>query len=185
MQTQPRTTDEGSSVIWCQQCGIPYAAGTAYCSDCGKELAGAMDTVPLKVEVASAPPVMPDTESSADDGDSAPEFDLDAIYPSAPTSLMGRIRQRPRPLSEDEVEAAAAMIVARAQDASASVADEAPRDVLTLLPDLLPDPVVAAALQRRREQDRKWIIAGIVCSIILIVIALVLSRTIAGGLPQR
>jgi hypothetical protein len=186
MQAQSRTTDTGNAIIWCQPCGIPYAAGTPFCSNCGKELAANTDATPLKAQDLSAPPVLLDEESSVDDRDASAEIDLDAIYPAAPPSLMGRIRKRPRPLSEDEVEAAAAMIIARAQEASANGADEeSPGDALALLPDLLPDPVVEAALLQRREQDRKWIIAGIVCSIILIIIALAFSRLIAGGLPQR
>src|SRR3954447_26558245 len=197
MQAQSRTTDEGISVVWCQRCGIPYAAGTSYCTDCGNELAttaavprsGSAQPVIVdnasEVEATSAPLVVPDMESPADDGDSVPGFDLDAIYPSEPPSLMGRIRKRPRPLSEDEVEAAAAVIIARAQEASANGAEEPPRDALAILPDLLPDPFVEAALQRRREQDRKWIIAGIVCSVILIIVALAFSRMLAVGLPQR
>jgi hypothetical protein len=186
MQAQQQPTEAGRTAIWCAACGIPYAADTLYCANCGAQLADMPDTAAGEVDAAASPAEGLDPASPTETEDVPPEIDLDAVYPAPPTSLLGRIRQRQRPLSEDEVEAAAAVIIARAQEEIANGAEEAsPRDALALLPDLLPDPVVEAALQRRRERDRLWIIAGIVCSILLILIALAFSRYLAGGLPAR
>jgi hypothetical protein len=186
MQVRPGTTKEGSTAVWCQACGIPYASDTTYCANCAAPLA---DTTEASVSDAEIPLVSPrvlDDESLVDADDAVPGFDLDAVYPTPPTTVLGRLRKRPRPLSEDEVEAAAAAIIARAREEVANGADDTePRDALDLLPDLLPDPVVERSLQERQERDRAWIIAGIVCSVLLIICALAFSRYLAGGLPQR
>ena len=184
MQARPGTTDEERAAVWCQACGIPYASGTTHCANCAAPLAAAPDAAVSDADDSQAPLQAVDGEGLADAPDSPPGLDLDAGYPAPPTSMLARIRKRPRPLSEDEVEAAAAAIIARARVEIANGAEEAaPRDALALLPDLLPDPVVEAALQRRRERDRLWIIAGLVCSVILIICALAFSRYVAGGLP--
>lgn len=206
------------AAVWCVTCGIPYAADTVYCAHCGATLtelpavpaaaiAGSFPvalaivveigehsvpedgapapaaTVPRAAEheqrrSASAPLATPTT--------SAPT--LDGAFPGPPRGLLDRVRQRQRAMSEDEVDAAAA-IIARARSADEPVspvgAVVAPPDALVLLADLLPDPALADALQRQRERDRLWLIVGVACSVLLIVFALAVSRYLSVGLLRH
>lgn len=200
MQAGTDQSETGSAVVWCDACGIPYAATTSHCRNCGAPLAG--DTVIAATgqpetaapEGAGVAPVAPAWlgEVPAPTG-TLGQFQIEgwALHQlRAPIGTLGRRLGKPaRPLGDDEVEAAAAAIIARAQAADlVAVADEtplAPRDALAFLPDLLPDPVVESALQKRRERDRLWLIAGVVCSIVLILCALAFSRYLAGGLTPH
>ena len=89
-------------------------------------------------------------------------------------------------MSDDEVDAAAAAIVARAkaEELGSDVAP-VPREALDLLHDYLPDPVVQQGLQERRERDRLWLIIGVVCCVLLLLFALVISRYMSVGLLRR
>lgn len=113
---------------------------------------------------------------------------LDEAFPNPPRGLIDRVRQRQQAMSEDEIDAAAAAIIAQARHAdrldSATEAD-GPRDALALLAALAPDPVVEEALQRRRERDRAWLIGGIVCCVLLILFALAISRTMSIGILRQ
>lgn len=89
-------------------------------------------------------------------------------------------------MSDDEVDATAAAIIARAR--AEELGDDVapvPREALDLLQDFLPDPVVQQALQERRERDRLWLIAGVVCCILLLLFALAVSRYMSVGLLRR
>jgi hypothetical protein len=89
-------------------------------------------------------------------------------------------------MSDDEVDAAAAAIIARARSEEfGSDVAQIPRDALDLLQDFLPDPVVQQKLQERRERDRLWLIAGVVCCVLLLLFALLLSRYMSVGLLRR
>ncbi|HEY8600121.1 MAG TPA: hypothetical protein VIL85_16915 [Thermomicrobiales bacterium] len=106
--------------------------------------------------------------------------------PNTPLGLLGRIRPRQQPMSDDEVDATAAAIIARAR--AEELGDDVapvPREALDLLQDFLPDPVVQQALQERRERDRLWLIAGVVCCILLLLFALAVSRYMSVGLLRR
>ena len=200
MHARSETSAAAGTAIWCTSCGIPYAPGTPYCANCHqplidpREATGSADPDPEPI-VARAPesagartPESAPAPAPAPD-DAPPGFDLDAVYPAPPGSLLDRIRKRPQALSEDQVEAAAAEIIARARAEMAVEAVQrgdlppAPRDALALLPDLLPDPVVEDALRRRRERDRAWLIAGFIASAVLILIAIAYSRYLAAGIP--
>ncbi len=170
-------------VVWCDVCGIPYAANTAFCATCGAVLVEGQDNAasagePVAVPALAAPGISDDATARG----LAPEPGEATLPP--PGARARRFRKRVRPLSDGEVEAAAAAIIVRARAASAE--EEAmprARDAMDFLPDLLPDPVVEAALLQHRERDRLWLIAGAVCSIVLILCALAVSRYLAGGLP--
>lgn len=185
---------EGAA-IWCNTCGIPYAPTMTHCSHCGAPLAD--DTAAGIGGVAPAPvvqarPVVEPTDETipAPVVAAAPQF----IFPSAPPptpsttppGLLGRIRPRQQPMSDDEVDAAAAAIIAqaRAEELGSDVAP-VPREALDLLQDYLPDPVVQQKLQERRERDRVWLIAGVVCCVLLMLFALAISRYMSIGLLRR
>jgi hypothetical protein len=108
---------------------------------------------------------------------------LDEVFPSPPRGLIDRVRQRSHAMSEDEIDAAAAAIIAQARHAETDA--DSPRDALALLADFAPDPVVKAALEQRRNRDRVWLIGGIICCVLLILFALVVSRSMSVGLLRQ
>lgn len=180
------------AAVWCGTCGIPYAAETAYCAMCGAPLvapdveAGATRTALSAPDesggsaaIRSATPgesqiAAPDVpEAAPQSPDPLPGGrTLDEAFPGPPRGLLDRVRQRQRTLSEDEIDAAAAAIIAQARHAAA----------LAPLVDPAPDPVVEDALQRRRDRDRAWLIGGILCCVLLILFALIVSRSMSIGL---
>jgi len=111
---------------------------------------------------------------------------LDEAFPNPPRGLLDRVRQRQQAMSEGEIDAAAAAIIAQARHADRlDPTTGAPRDALALLADLAPDPVVEEALRRRRDRDRAWLIGGIVCCVLLILFALVISRSMSVGMLRQ
>ncbi len=111
---------------------------------------------------------------------------LDEAFPHPPRGLLDRVRQRQRAMSEDEIDAAAAAIIAQARHADRlAAATGTPRDALAPLADLAPDPVVREALQGRRDRDRAWLIGGLVCCVLLILFALVISRSMSIGMLRQ
>lgn len=180
---------EGAAV-WCSTCGIPYAPTTTHCSHCGAPLAGdTPDAVGGAAPVLAAPARL---ASAADESPTsvvaaAPQLPLPSVPPvNTPPGLLGRIRSGKPVMSDDEVDAAAAAIIAqaRAEQLGGDVAP-VPREALDLLQDYLPDPVVQQALQERRERDRFWLIAGVVCCVLLMLFALAISRYMSVGLLRR
>jgi hypothetical protein len=89
-------------------------------------------------------------------------------------------------MSDDEVDAAAAVIIAqaRAEELGSDVAP-VPREALDFLQDFLPDPIVQQKLHERRERDRLWLVAGVVCCVLLLLFALAISRYMSIGLLRR
>lgn len=113
---------------------------------------------------------------------------LDEAFPNPPRGLIDRVRQRQHAMSEDEIDAAAAAIIAQARQADRrdpATGAEGPRDARALLAALAPDPAMEEALQRRRERDRAWLIGGIVCCILLILFALAISRSMSIGMLRQ
>ena len=180
---------EGAAV-WCNTCGIPYAPTTTHCSHCGAPLAGdTPDAVGGAAPVPAAPalPLATADESPTSVVAAAPQLPLPSVPPvNTPPGLLGRIRSGKPVMSDDEVDAAAAAIIAqaRAEELGGDVAP-VPREALDLLQDYLPDPVVQQALQERRERDRLWLIAGVVCCVLLMLFALAISRYMSVGLLRR
>jgi hypothetical protein len=177
------------TVIWCGKCGIPYAATMTHCSLCGAPLADPSDPF------AAAPQVVPSAAATSRTESQSmiepetfvpvlPPLQSATVAPSA--GLLGRIRQRPQGMSDDEVDAAAAAIIARARAEERLAGDDSLAPMTAeLLPSLLPDPATEAALLQRRQRDRVWLIAGFVCCVILIVVALAISRYTSSGLLAR
>ena len=203
--------DEGatrtSAAIWCGSCGIPYAAETVYCANCGAPLAALADVALLVTSEPPAPPQDPLARqgTAADSQPVAPPLPdvgaplaasvpitppgvrtLDAAFPAPPRGLLERVRPRQQALSDDEIDAAAAAIIAQARhterlDRATGAAPEA----FALLTGLAPDPVLEEALRQRRDRDRAWLIGGIVCCVLLIVVALIVSRTLSIGILRQ
>ena len=178
--------------IWCNTCGIPYAPTMTHCSHCGAPLADDTTTgvggVALAPAVQARPVAAPTDEVvPAPVVAATPQLTFPAAPPvTTPPGLLGRIRPRQQPMSDDEVDAAAAAIIAqaRAEELGSDVAP-VPREALDLLQDFLPDPVVQQKLQERRERDRVWLIAGVVCCVLLMLFALAISRYMSIGLLRR
>lgn len=180
----------GQAVIWCGKCGIPYASTLTHCSLCGAPLADERDPFAIapgvsRAAVQTTPASDPEAAAAAAViEESLPP--MPTLPPTASGGLIGRVRQRQSTMSEDEVDAAAAAIIARARAEEQLVAaNPAAREALELSPAYLPDPKLAAALQLRRERDRLWLIAGFVCCVVLIIVALVIGRYTSGGLLGR
>ena len=111
---------------------------------------------------------------------------LDDAFPNPPRGLLDRVRQRQQAMSDDEVDAAASAIIAQARHADRidAATGDAP-DALALLAGLAPDPLLDEALQRRAERDRAWLIGGIICCVLLILFALIISRTMSIGMLRQ
>jgi len=111
---------------------------------------------------------------------------LDETFPHPPRGLLDRVRQREQAMSEGEVNAAAAAIIAQARHADRfDPTTGTTPDAFSLLAGLAPDLVLEEALRQRRERDRAWLIGGIVCCVLLIIFALVISRTLSIGMLRR
>ena len=204
------TTTRIPAAIWCGICGIPYAAETVYCANCGAPLAPLVDdvatTAPPSPTLASpkAPAALPTPELEtplaalvqerlSGTAETAPlpvaspgVRTLDEAFPRPPRGLLDRVRQREQAMSEGEIDAAAAAIIAQARHADRfEPATGTMPDAFSLLAGLAPDPVLEEALRQRRERDRAWLIGGIVCCVLLIIFALVISRTLSIGMLRR
>lgn len=201
------TTKREEVAVWCGSCGIPYAAGTVYCTHCGATLIAdaPLPAVPGLIitpavsptreddvpALAAAPPeqIAVEQHMSISLGPAMPTTSnppLGQAFPNAPRGLLDRVRQRQRAMSDDEVDAAAAAIIAQARSAGELVGGGAVSpDNLPPLTGFLPDFATDEALQRRQERERFWLIAGIVCSVLLILFALAVSRYLSIGLLRR
>ena len=200
-------TTKTPAAVWCGTCGIPYAADTVYCANCGAPLAALADETGAVAALLPAPtvltpppahiPQVPDaplvqgrlSEGEVEEPSSTVPLGvrtLDDAFPNPPRGLLDRVRQRQQTMSDDEIDAAAAAIIAQAQHADRlDTATGAPRDALALLADRAPDPLMAEALRQRRERDRAWLIGGIVCCVLLIVVALIISRSMSVGMLRQ
>lgn len=191
-QSEPGERPEAEAAgtaIWCGACAIPYAPATVYCANCGALLADDTGAVAGGAFMpTAAPPIRAEGEGIlvTPVADAAAPPPTGVATSSVPSGFVGRIRQRQHVMSDAEVDAAAAAIIARAREAEQS-ADTAPgpRGALDFLPDFLPDPAIEAALRRRRERDHLWLVAGVICCVALIIFALVVSRYMSTGLLSR
>jgi hypothetical protein len=161
-------------VVWCPVCGIPHGVEATHCSVCRRRLVG----------------------SDEGDGDEAAVDASDAQTGALGRAIAARVATQgsprggraapwrlPRlrqPLSDEEIDARAAAIVAQArkEEASGAVASLADDG---LLPPGSGEPLIADLdfLPPLRQRDREWLLAGIVCCVILIVGAVVIARYFA------
>jgi len=203
-------TPKTPTAVWCGTCGIPYAADTVYCANCAAPLADDNGAVVALVPAPTAPTSpfahIPEASSAPpspfvalaqerlfegeleEPSSTAPlgVRTLDDAFPNPPRGLLDRVRQRQQTMSDDEIDAAAAAIIAQARHADRlDTATGAPRDARALLADPAPDPAMAEALRQRRERDRAWLIGGIACCVLLIVVALIISRSMSVGMLRQ
>ena len=146
-----------TGVRWCRSCGIPHAPETAYCGNCG---------TPLAEDPLAAAALPPGSATMLTPH--IPSALLPLARPSqAPSrgAIARRLRQ-PTPLSDAEVEAAAAALVREAQLLPATAPDL----------DLPPLAESEAAALRMSERDRRWLAAGFVCCLLLIAVAITFAR---------
>lgn len=183
------TSAERDTVIWCAACGVPYAPGTPYCGACRQPLdlgAGADPPVLSAPHPGSAAAALAAALRAEYVGPEVPLASEDvAVRPVRPRGVLGRrIARRPRPLTEGEIEALAAAIVAQARAEELSGADASPRPGA---PVAAPNPAREASslaalefLPPLRERDRQWLAAGLVCCVVLIICAALFVRFLAG-----
>lgn len=160
--------------VWCSACGIPYVPGTTHCSHCGQ---------PLKTDAALEPPTPAAPAPAAATPDSA-------VAPAGSPPVTGgstRPRRRRAPLTEEEIEATAAALVARAMAADAMAPPSAtplqPADGSAPLAEwpsaaeLAPRVDTASPPSLRMSgKDRAWLIAGIVMCVLLVLLVIVFVR---------
>ena len=180
MESEGRQKDE--QVVWCAPCGMPHARGTTHCISCGAPLGEtpvASTTTPavpaVSAPLPSAPVIVP-----------AP---APAAPPRADTASRTRRSWRAAPpMSDSEVEATAAAIVARAMAAGASTPTDTPPDATQAAPSPInltsdsgplvwPDPIPPSL----SAKDRLWLIAGVACCVILLLALIVFVRTMPYG----
>jgi hypothetical protein len=165
---------EQDGVVWCPSCGIPHEAGATHCSFCKQPLAEGIEGEAESAESLSA-------ASDTDTGVLARAIaDRVATQRSPRTRSAGpwALPRRPQPLTEDEIEARAAAIVAQARN------DEASGAAVPLFTDgystLSDDELLELDfLPPLRQRDREWLLAGAVCCVILILGAVVIARYFA------
>lgn len=157
-----RAVVDEATIVWCKACGIPYPAATVACDHCGRRLDWTND-------VASP----------------------DAVAPAG----------RPRPIGlgmwrlpvrrgathmEDDIEATAAAIVARARELDITYGIVAPPDQLAA--PALPPAAFPALLVRdgagpttvTPSHQLAWLLAGLVLCVLLVAFALLVARDAAG-----
>jgi hypothetical protein len=177
MEAEARPNDE--QVIWCEPCGMPHARGTTHCISCG---------APLGEEAPAAAAVTPAVPVADSLPPSAPVITAEPVAPPPPRADVaprGRRSWRAAPpMSETEIEATAAAIVARAMVAGeAAPAREPAGDGQATPPPVnlksdsgplvWPDPLPPSL----PSKDRLWLIAGGVCCVILLLALIVFART--------
>ena len=174
---------EQDELVWCRACGIPHDAGTVYCSFCSQPMvAVGADAQPADGDDAL---LSQDTTDNAQTGALARAIATRAAQGRSSRQRPGMrwpIARRPAPLTDDEIEAKAAAIVAlaRAEEAAeatrpkttvpegSSILDKAePLGQLDLLPPM-------------RERDQLWLLAGLFCCAFLILFAIGFVRFFAG-----
>lgn len=203
-ESSGNTATEQREVVWCQACGIPHKAGAVYCSFCSQPLvpldehpATALTTaLPLAATTpAPAADEAPDeTAAAAPPTDEDPEKQTGALAraiaahaaegraPRQMPAVRWPMPRRPIALSEEEIEAKAAAIVALARAEEAAGIDATPRprapgDDLLNEEGLSPEVGFIPPL---RERDKLWLIVGLFGCAILILAAVALVRVLAG-----
>jgi hypothetical protein len=166
---------EADEVVWCPSCGIPHEAGATHCSFCHPPLAQGAVGDELDFEgMTEAEEARTGALGRAIAGRVATQRP-----PRGRRASPWALPKRLQPLSEDEIEARAAAIVAQASKEEASGAavplftdgsGPVSEDELLRQLDFLP-PL--------RQRDRDWLLAGIFCCVILILGAVVIARYFA------
>jgi hypothetical protein len=166
---------EQDEVVWCSACGIPHPAGTSYCSHCNRPLAERNAGDDETGDAADAPDAQTGALARAVADRAAAQRP-----PRQRSAVPWAVPRRPQSLTDDEIEARAAAIVAQARQEEAQGATEA----------LFPDGAAAMSdaqhigqldfLPPLRQRDREWLFAGLFCCVILIVGAIVMVRFFAG-----
>jgi hypothetical protein len=166
---------EQDEVVWCAACGIPHDAGATHCSFCSR---------PLKENTASGDDISADADDAPDTQTGALAR---ALADRAATQRPARQRRagpwalprRVAPLTDDEIDARAAAIVAQARQEEDEGATEAlfPPEAGSMSDAELISQLDFLPPLRRR--DREWLLAGLFCCIILIVGAVVIVRFFA------
>jgi hypothetical protein len=166
---------EQDEVAWCAACGIPHDAGATHCSFCSR---------PLKENTASG-------DDNFDEADDAPDSQTGALARAladrAATQRPSRQRRagllalprRVAPLTDDEIDARAAAIVAQAQQKEDEGETEAlfPADAGSMSDAELISQL--DFLPPLRQRDREWLLAGLFCCAILIIGAVIIVRFFA------
>lgn len=166
---------EQDEVLWCAACGIPHEASATHCNFCNRPL----------IEQAQGDD---DATGEAIDASDAQTGALARAIadraaaqraPRQPRVGPWALPRRPQPLSDDEIDAQAAAIVAQARKeesdgetenlfpaGSSSLSDAELISQLDFLPPL-------------RRRDREWLLAGLFCCVILIIGAVIIVRFFA------
>jgi hypothetical protein len=166
---------EQDGVVWCPSCGIPHGVEATHCSLCSRPLAES------EQDEADATPAEAGTRALARAiAERAATQRSPRQHRAGPWALPG-LR---KPLTDDEIEARAAAIVAQARkeeddgtavslftDGSRKLSDEEMLSQLEFLPlEFLP-PL--------RQRDREWLLAGLLCCVFLIIGAVAIVRFFA------
>ena len=181
-------------VVWCQACGIPHEAGTVYCNFCSQPLI-VIDDHPA-APTADAPPLAASPEAAEAQPD-APGEATDGQTGALARAIAARAAQgrvaRPMPairwpmprravvLSEEEIEAKAAAIVAlaRAEERAGLDATSRPAPPGS---DLLQEEGLSPEIgfiPPLRERDQLWLLGGLFGCALLILAAVALVRVLA------
>lgn len=191
MAAEERQHEPQPGPVWCGACGIPYGPDTTHCAHCGRPLAA----VSARAGAGGAPPA-PGPPLAGPAAVPAPAVGpgLPGTTGGAPAASAGssrRGKRRAAPMTDAEIEATAAALVARALAQSRAAGTEPAAGG----PHADPPPIEAwpdaPSLARRDEspppafqmarKDRLWLIAGIALCVIMIVLAVAFSRLLAAS----
>jgi len=167
-------SQEQGGVIWCRSCGIPHDAEATHCSFCSQPLAEDIESDGVNAAAGTEA-----TDAGTGALGRALADRVAAQRPprkrsAGPWSLPG-LRQ---PLSDDEIDARAAAIVAQARKEEAS--GEA-KPLFVTGPGVVSDDDLLELefLPPLRQRDREWLLAGLICCVLLIMGAVAIVRFFA------
>lgn len=148
-----------SAPVWCSACGIPHPAGTAYCSHCGRPLGEG--AVAGASPAPAAVTVLPTRARAPLTG-----------------SLRARATRRSGPASDEEIDAAAAAIVARAMalEARPAAPESAAPGKADSVPTTVESPLPLSILPAR---ERLWVYAGLALCLLVMLIAIIFARSLS------
>jgi hypothetical protein len=174
---------EQDELVWCRACGIPHDAGTVYCSFCNQPM------VPVDPNAEPAggddAPLATASPDDSQTGVLARAIAARSAQGRGPRQRPGgrwKLSRRPAPLTDDEIEARAAAIVALARAEEAAGLDR-PQPTDSDKPSPLDEAETFAALDflpPLRERDQLWLVAGLFCCALLILFAIGFVRFLAG-----
>jgi hypothetical protein len=166
---------EQDRVVWCLACGIPHEVGATHCSYCHQPLAEGGVSDGASAETTSAGV---DVHTGA-----LARAIADRVATGRPprqrSASPWALPKRWQPLTDEEIEARAAAIVAQAYK------EEADGSAVPLFTDgsetLTEDELLGQLdfMPPLRQRDREWLVAGMVCCVILIIGAAIIARYFA------